>query len=172
LPIRKGEDPMIPLKQRIRGHRAQLLVGLLIWGMVAGLVWFTRGLPYFEEGAPGPRFMPAVLAFFLSLFNILYWGETFLSRSEKKLSFPRFSELIRPASFFLIGLLMIFLWERLGVVVTVLVASIIELKLIEDYSWARSILVGLVLSISTLLLFQVVLGIPLPTGPFEWLASL
>jgi putative tricarboxylic transport membrane protein len=157
-------------QRRIEGTFPQLVAGLLIWAIIAGLVWFTRGLPYMEEGAPGPRFMPIVLAFFLSVLNLLYWLETFFSRSEKKLSMPRLSQLIRPAGFFLVGLLMIFLWERLGVVATVLIASFFELKLIEGHSWTRSVLVGLLLSISTWLLFQVVLGIPLPTGPFEWLS--
>ena len=147
-----------------------MVAGLLVWVIIAGLVWFTRGLPYMEEGAPGPRFMPIVLALFLSVLNVLYWLETFFSGSEKKLSLPRVSQLIRPAGFFLIGLLMIFLWERLGVVVTVLISSFFELKLIEGHSWARSVLIGLLLSISTWLLFQVVLGVPLPTGPFEWLS--
>jgi len=157
-------------QRRIEGTFPQLVTGLLIWAIIAGLVWFTRGLPYMEEGAPGPRFMPIVLALFLSVLNVLYWLETFFSRSEKKLSMPRLSQLIRPAGFFLVGLLMIFLWERLGVVATVLIASFFELKLIEGYSWTRSVLAGLLLSISTWLLFQVVLGIPLPTGPFEWLS--
>ena len=158
------------IQQRIQGHFPQAVAGLLVWAIIAGLVWFTRGLPYMEEGAPGPRFMPIVLALFLSVLNVLYWLETFFSRSEKKLSMPRLSQLIRPAAFFLVGLLMIFLWERLGVVATVLLSSFLELKLIEGHSWTRSVLVGLLLSISTWLLFQVILGIPLPTGPFEWLS--
>ena len=157
-------------QRRIEDTFPQLVTGLLIWAIIAGLFWFTRGLPYMEEGAPGPRFMPIVLAFFLSVLNVLYWAETFFFKSEKKLSMPRLSQLVRPAGFFLVGLLMIFLWERLGVVATVLIASFFELKLIEGYSWTRSVLVGLLLSISTWLLFQVVLGIPLPTGPFEWLS--
>ena len=158
------------IQQRIQGHFPQMVAGLLVWAIIASLVWFTRGLPYMEEGAPGPRFMPIVLALFLSVLNILYWLETFFSKSEKKLSMPRLSQLIRPAGFFLVGLLMIFLWERLGVVATVLLSSFLELKVIEGHSWTRSVLVGLLLSISTWLLFQVVLGIPLPTGPFEWLS--
>jgi len=157
-------------RQRIRDHFPQVVAGLLIWTIIAGLVWFTRGLPYMEEGAPGPRFMPIVLALFLSALNVLYWLETFFSGHERRLNLPRVSQLIRRAGFFLMGLLMIFLWERLGVVVTVLLSSFFELKLIEGHSWTRSVLVGLLLSISTWVLFQVVLGVPLPTGPFEWLS--
>lgn len=157
------------IQQRIRAHFPQVMAGLLVWVIVAGLVWFTRGLPYMEEGAPGPRFMPIVLALFLSVLNVLYWLQAFFSGSEEKLSLPQVSQLIRPARFFLLGLLMIFLWERLGVVVTVLISSFLELKLIEGHSWTRSALVGLLFSISTWFLFQVVLGVPLPSGPFEWL---
>lgn len=157
--------------RRLKTYFPQILVGLGIWGLVASLIVFTRGLPYFEEGAPGPRFMPIVLALVLSVLNFAYMVETFFF-SPKPLVFPRSDEWIRPAGYFLIGLFMIFLWERLGVVATVLIASIVELKILEEYSWPRSILVGLLLSIFTWFLFQKVLGVPLPTGPFEWLASI
>ena len=150
----------------------QLIAGLWIWAIVGSLIWFTRDLPYFQEEAPGPRFMPVVLAVFLGILNALYWIDAFFSRSRSKITLPRLSQLIRPAGFVLIGLLMILLWERLGVVPTVLVSSFLELKLIEKYSWTRSILVGLLLSLSTWALFQLLLGSPLPKGVFEWLPFL
>jgi hypothetical protein len=150
----------------------QLVAGLFIWAMVGCLIWFTRDLPYFQEGAPGPRFMPVVLAIFLGILNTLYWIDAFFFRSQAKITLPRPSQLIRPAGFALIGLFMILLWERLGVVPTVLVSSFLELKLIEKYSWTRSFLVGLLLSLSTWALFQLLLGIPLPKGVFESLPFL
>lgn len=156
--------------QRIR-HFPQLATGMFIWALIAGLVWFTRGLPYTEEGAPGPRFMPLVLAVSLGVLNICYWVETFYFRSGKKLVFPNASDLIRPGGFSLAGLLMLLLWERLGVVATVLVCSAFELKWVEGYSWMRALLVGVLLSVLTWTLFQWILGIPLPTGPFEFLSS-
>lgn len=156
--------------KKVHDHFPQLVAGLMVWAIVAGLVWFTQGLPFKEEGAPGPRFMPILLAVVLGILNVFYWMGTFFFHPEKRLVLPRFSQLIRPFGFFLVGFVMIFLWERLGVVVTVLIASFFELKVIEGYSWSRAVLVGLILSLSTWLLFQVVLGIPLPTGPFEWLA--
>jgi hypothetical protein len=150
----------------------QVITGLLIWAVVAGLIGFTEGLPYMDEGAPGPRFMPILLAVFLSVLNIIFWAQTFLSRTNQRLSFPRVSQLIRPFGFFLVGVLMVFLWERLGVVATVLVASCFELKVIEEYSWVRSFWVGLLFSLSTWVLFQVLLRVPLPAGPFEFLSFL
>ncbi len=157
-------------QRQARTRLPQILTGLFIWAVVVGLVWFTGGLPYTDEGAPGPRFMPILLAIFLSILNVLFWMETFLSRPGQRLSLPRGYQLVRPLGFFLVGVLMIFLWERLGVVVTVLIASFLELKVIEGYSWSRSVLVGLLFSLSTWVLFQVLLRVPLPAGPFEWLS--
>ena len=154
------------------GRLPQIITGLLIWAVVAGLIGFTRGLPYMDEGAPGPRFMPILLAFFLSVLNVIFWIQTFTSRANQRLSFPRLPQLIRPFGFFLVGVMMVLLWERLGVVVTVLIASFFELKVIEEYSWMRSFWVGLVFSLSTWVLFQVVLRVPLPAGPFEFLSFL
>jgi hypothetical protein len=158
-------------KQR-ESRLPQVITGLLIWAIVAGLVGFTGGLPYMDEGAPGPRLMPMLLAIFLSILNIVFWTQTFLSRENQRLSFPRVSQLIRPFGFFLVGVLMVCLWERLGVVATVLIASFFELKLIEEYSWMRSFWVGLVFSLSTWVVFQVLLRVPLPAGPFEFLSFL
>jgi hypothetical protein len=158
-------------KQR-ESRLPQVITGLLIWAIVAGLIGFTGGLPYMDEGAPGPRFMPLLLAVFLGVLNIVFWTQAFLSRENQRLSFPRVSQLIRPFGFFLVGLLMVFLWERLGVVATVLIASFFELKLIEEYSWMRSFWVGLVFSLSTWVVFQVLLRVPLPAGPFEFLSFL
>ena len=162
---------MIKEQGSTQSHLPQILTGLLIWGIVAGLVWFTRGLPYTDEGAPGPLFMPVILAVFLGILNVLYWMDVFFFRRGGELTLPRMSELVRPAGFVLVGILMIFLWERLGVVATVLIASFIELKGIQGYSWTRSIWVGLLFSLSTWVLFQLVLRVPLPAGPFEFLLS-
>jgi putative tricarboxylic transport membrane protein len=149
-----------------------MATSLLLWGVVAGLVVFTRGLPFVQEGAPGPRFMPVLVAIFLSILNVLYSAQILAGRGGDEIRFPALSELTRPAGFVLLGVLMVLLWERLGVVATVLVASIVELKWLEEMSWIRSILVGALLSLGTWLLFQRLLGVPLPTGVLEWLALL
>jgi hypothetical protein len=157
-----------------RGFRKQIpnfVVGLFVWGIVFILIGFTQGLPYIDEGAPGPRFMPLLLALFLSLLNIIFWVDVFVLKSERFVTLPRLGQLVRPVLFFLTGLGMAFLWERLGVVATVLLASFFELKFIEGYSWIRAIVVGLSFSLSTWVIFQFILGVPLPTGPFEFLAS-
>jgi putative tricarboxylic transport membrane protein len=152
-----------------RGRTPQIVTGLLIWILVAGLIGFTRGLPYIQEGAPGPRFMPVVLAVCLGILNVLYFADLFFSKRAKTLIMPSMSELAGPAAYVLLGLSMIILWERLGVVATVLLVSAIELKFMERYPWGKSILVGLLISLTTWIIFQFILGVPLPAGIFAWL---
>jgi len=152
-----------------QGRTPQIVTGLLIWVVVAGLIGFTRGLPYIQEGAPGPRFMPVVLAVCLGILNVLYFADVFFSKRAKPLVMPRLSELAGPAAYVLLGLFMIVLWERLGVVATVLLASVVELKFMERYSWGKSILVGVLISLTTWMIFQFILGVPLPAGIFAWL---
>lgn len=152
-----------------RGRTPQIVTGLLIWIVVAGLIGFTRGLPYIQEGAPGPRFMPVVLAVSLGILNVLYFADVFFSKRAKPLIMPNLSELAGPAAYVLLGLSMIVLWERLGVVATVLLVSAVELKFMERYPWGKSILVGLLISLTTWIIFQFILGVPLPAGIFAWL---
>jgi putative tricarboxylic transport membrane protein len=152
-----------------RGRTPQIITGLLIWIVVAGLIGFTRGLPYIQEGAPGPRFMPVVLAVCLGILNVLYFADLFFSKRAKPLIMPSLSELAGPAAYVLLGLSMIVLWERLGVVATVLLVSAIELKFMERYPWGKSIIVGLLISLTTWIIFQFILGVPLPAGIFAWL---
>jgi hypothetical protein len=155
-----------------RGRTPQIVTGLLIWIVVAGLIGFTQGLPYIQEGAPGPRFMPVVIAVCLGILNVLYFADIFFSKRAKPLIMPSLSEFAGPAAYVLLGLSMIVLWERLGVVATVLIVSAIELKFLERYSWGKSILVGLLISLITWTIFQVILGVPLPAGIFTWLLAL
>lgn len=152
-----------------RGRTPQIVTGLLIWIVVAGLIGFTQGLPYIQEGAPGPRFMPVVIAVCLGILNVLYFADIFFSKRAKPLVMPRLPELAGPAAYILLGLFMIFFWERLGVVATVLLASVVELKFLERYSWGKSILVGVLISFTTWMIFQFILGVPLPAGIFAWL---
>jgi hypothetical protein len=155
-----------------RERTPQIVTGLLIWIVVAGLIGFTQGLPYIQEGAPGPRFMPVVIAVCLGILNVLYFADIFFSKRAKPLIMPSLSEFAGPAAYVLLGLSMIVLWERLGVVATVLIVSAIELKFLERYSWGKSILVGLLISLITWTIFQVILGVPLPAGIFTWLLAL
>ena len=157
---------------RFKIHLPQFVAGLLIWVAIAVVVLFTRDLPFKSEGAPGPRFMPFLLAICLGVLNLLYWGQAFSNRGERKSGLPGLREMIRPTGFVLIAVLLILLWEHAGAVLTILTCSLLELKILEGYSWKKSLLVGLIISVITWVLFQYLLGVPLPGGLFEGLSYL
>jgi putative tricarboxylic transport membrane protein len=151
------------------GRTPQIVAGLFLWLVMAALVWFTRGLPLLDEGAPGPRFMPLMIAVCLAILNVLYFADIFFSKSAKALAMPPLAELAGPVAYVLLGLFLILFWERLGVVATVLLVTVVELKFLERCSWLRSVVVGLVISLATWTVFQFLLGVPLPAGVLAWL---
>lgn len=146
----------------------QLVCGIALWLMVAVVLWSTRKMPFYAEGAPGPRFMPVVLAVLLGVLNFLYWVEAATKEALEKHSDER--NLIRPAAFLAITILLVLCWESLGALLAVLLCALLELKFLERYSWGKSIFASLIISGATLVLFQIVLGVPLPGGIFEMLS--
>jgi putative tricarboxylic transport membrane protein len=147
----------------------QLVGGLFLWLMVALVLWSTRKMPFYAEGAPGPRFMPLVLAAFLGILNLLYWVESATKKPPEKRSTEE-RNFLRPAGFLAITILLVLCWEPLGALVAVSLCTVLELKFLERYSWRKSILASLIIGGATLVLFQIVLGVPLPGGLFEMLS--
>jgi len=164
---------MLNVFNKMKGRsRLPLLITVLIWAVIGIVVAATHDLPIESEGAPGPQFMPFLLVVCLGILSILYWLEAMFASKDADLELPKVQELIRPAGFIALTMLIILLWERLGVIPTVLLAAFLELKFLDGYSWGRSVLVGLFVSISFWALFQFILGIPLPGGIFEWMTYL
>lgn len=150
-------------------RKFEIAVGLLIWIVVAGLIGFTRDLHYMEEGAPGPRFLPILVAVILGFLNVMYFTEILFSKRAKPLALPSLPELVFPALYVLVGAFMTVAWERLGVVLTVLLACSFELKFLEGYPWSKSVFIGVAASVTTWILFKYILGVELPAGILVWL---
>jgi len=157
---------------RFKIHPPKFIAGLLIWVAIAVVILFTRNLPFESEGAPGPRFMPFLLAICLGILNLFYWFRAFSARGENRGRLPNLREMVRPTGFVLIAVLLILLWEHAGAVLTIFFCSLLELKILEGYSWKKSVLVALIISVITWGLFQYLLGVPLPGGLFEGLSYL
>ena len=153
----------------------QVIGGLVFWLIIGTVLWSTRNLPMFEEGAPGPRFMPVVLAILFSILTVLYWieaaakvtaDELVETRDDDKRNFGR------PAAFFGIAVALVLLWNTLGAVLTVFLCSVVELRFIEQFTWLRTAVTALAISAVALVLFQIILGVALPGGVFESLSYL
>ena len=151
----------------------QVIGGLVFWFIIGTVLWSTRNLPMFEEGAPGPRFMPVVLTILFSVLTVFYWieaatkvtaGEPAVSSEDEGRNF------VRPAAFFGVAVALALLWNTLGAVLTVFLCSVVELRFIEHFTWMRTVVTALAISAVALVLFQIVLGVALPGGVFEFLS--
>ena len=157
---------------RLFGYRipAKPFVGGLIFWFIIGLVlWNTGSLPFYSEGAPGPRLMPAVLAAIFSVLTVLYW----IDAATKEPPGEHANEernFLRPLAFVGITVVLALCWVPLGALLSVLLCSVIELRFLERFSWLRSIFAGLIITATVIVLFQIVLGVPLPGGLFESLS--
>lgn len=164
---------MLNVFSKMKGRsRLPHLITVLMWAAIGMVVAVTQDLPFESEGAPGPRFMPLMLVACLGILSIFYWLEAMFLRKDADLVLPKARELVRPAGFVALMVLIILLWERLGVIPTVLLAAFLELKFLDGYSWGKSALVGLFVSLLFWALFQFILGIPLPGGIFGWMTYL
>lgn len=146
-----------------------LVGGLVFWIIVITVLWTTRGMPMFEEGAPGPRFMPVVLSVLFSILNVFYWFESATKEAEDEAE-DEDRNFGRPLAFLGIAILLTLCWESLGAVLTVFMCSVIELRFLESFSWLRTLGTALIISTIALVLFQIILGVPLPGGIFESLS--
>jgi len=147
----------------------QLGGGLVFWLIIGTVLWTTRGLPLYEDGAPGPRFMPLVLSIIFGFLNFFYWIEAATKEAPADEA-PGDRNFLRPLAFLAITVLLAALWESLGAALTVFACALFELRFLERLSWGKSLLAALVVSVIALVLFQVVLGVPLPGGVFEALS--
>ncbi len=142
------------------------ITGLLMWLLVAVIVLTSGEMPFWVEKSPGPRLMPIIIAVCVAILAVLYWLEAYRA-GGRGVKFPRLAELKKPAGFVALSFIVYFLWEGLGAILTILTVGFLELKLMEGHSWLRSFLAASAMCLFAWVVFQVVLGIPLPMGVFK-----
>lgn len=143
---------------------AELVTGCILIVVTIGIIYSTRNMKNIVDGIPGPRYMPLLYSAAMVLLVFLYWLEALLGNNLRTEKIPSLKGFRIPMSFLSIGVLIVLTWEGLGAIVSVALGSFAELLLLQKYSWQRSIIVAIVLSIFTGILFEAVLGIPLPPG--------
>ncbi|HAP54399.1 MAG TPA: hypothetical protein DCQ16_00150 [Spirochaetaceae bacterium] len=153
---------------RIRVTLPELITTAVIFIFAIALLVLTRGMPIMDEGSPGPRFFPLILAIAFAVLDLLYLLERFFSKhaSNSAIIFPK---VLKPYLYVGSAFVIVLLWERLGAVPTILITGLFQFRVIESLSWEKTIIASLVMSVFTYVLFQRVLGINLPAGLFTWL---
>lgn len=128
-----------------------------------GVIWESRNLPLGNFRAPGPAYVPVLLALLLLVFGLLVAAT---GGKSDKLSSVRWTgwrhalAILGGCVFATLGM------ERLGYRVTVLIVLVFLLKGVEKRSWMVTGLFALGLAFGSFSLFHTFLRVPLPLGPF------
>jgi cell division protein FtsW (lipid II flippase) len=130
--------------------------------LILAVVKATAQLPFMIDGSPGPRFMPLIISGLIGILTILYAIESLATNEGGKM--PTREELKRPAIYVVLSFFLIVLWENLGALLTVILIAALELRVLEEMTWKKSVCVAVFISLASCAVFDFVLGVPLPLG--------
>ena len=122
-------------------------------------------LPFGTLRAPQSGFWPLILAIILAFFSLLHFGKNVKEKVEKANPFWT-----RPGAWkrigFVAGSLIAFgfLFESLGYLITVFLLIGLLLRSIKPLKWWLVVMVALLSSVLSYLIFAVLLSTPLPAG--------
>ena len=125
--------------------------------------WESRKLPLGSLSKPGPAYMPAALAAVLLAFGIAL---VVVGGRAAKLAAVGWSEWRHAVAIFAVCAFAAWALERLGYRATVTVALAFLLGVVERKGVVFTAAFSLALALGSFLLFDTLLRVPLPRGPF------
>jgi putative tricarboxylic transport membrane protein len=134
------------------------LVGI---GLVA--IWESRAFPLGSLHRPGPAYMPVLLALLLIAFGIAVFAMGRGARSLAEIGWPEWrhaAAIFGACAFAALGL------ERLGYRLTMAVVVGLLLLGLERRGWALGLGLTVAMAWGSFYLFDTLLRVPLPRGPF------
>ena len=129
------------------------------------VLWESRKIPFGFLAEPGPGVMPTLLASTLLVCSIaLVVG----GRSAKRVAAIRWTEWRHAV--FILGTcaFMALALERLGYRITIFIALLVLVSILERKGWITGVVFAGAFSLSTHYLFNGLLHVPLPVGPFRF----
>lgn len=126
------------------------------------VIWESRLLPLGTFRAPGPAFVPVLLASLLLSFGVLLLVTSGDTRRLASVTWAGWRHVLG-----ILGscVFAVFAIERLGYRLTVLVVLIFLVKILEKRGWIVAGIFAFVLAFGSFFLFYTVLRVPLPQGP-------
>jgi putative tricarboxylic transport membrane protein len=136
---------------------ASLVLILIASGAIIGAIGLRIGTPT----EPQPGFFPFLSGAVILVLSLVILFRGFAGRTGSR---QGFGEIRRPAM--LVGVLIVFvvLLESLGFILASLIAIVLVLRIMGLRSWRVLLISAFAFSIGTFLLFDRLLGIPLPAG--------
>lgn len=127
------------------------------------VLWETRKIPFGFLAEPGPGSVPTLLALTLLACSI---AVVIGGRSAKRAVDVRWTEWRHAVAILGTCAFMALALERLGYRITIFVALLVLVSLVERKGWIAGTVFAALFSLGTHYLFNTLLRVPLPQGPF------
>jgi putative tricarboxylic transport membrane protein len=145
-----------------------LVVAVIIFslGAVVAFDSYRLGASWGSDG-PQAGYFPFYIGVLLCLCSTVVFVQGLLRfKTDRavfvaKAQFRQVLVILLPSTVYVLGV------ELIGIYVPSAVFIALFMRLAGRYTWLRSVLVGLVVSVTTFVLFEIWFKIPLPKGPFE-----
>lgn len=127
------------------------------------VVWESRALPLGTLRHPGPGYFPVLLAVLLLILGALVWA---LGAGAAHVAGVGWGEARRALVILVVGAFICLGLERLGYRLTMLAALLFLVWLVERKNLLVAVVFAFALSFGSYYLFDTLLRVPLPRGPF------
>jgi hypothetical protein len=136
-------------------------VALVLIGLVT--IWESRVFPLGSLHRPGPAYMPVVLAALLILFGAAVFAMDARVRRLADVGWPEWRHALA-----IFGACAFAAWglERLGYRLTMAVVVAFLLLVVERKGWALGLTLTVAMAWGSFFVFDTLLRVPLPRGPF------
>jgi putative tricarboxylic transport membrane protein len=136
-------------------------VALMVIGLVT--IWESRVFPLGSLHRPGPAYMPVVLAALLILFGAAVFAMDARVRRLAEVGWPEWRHALA-----IFGACAFAAWglERLGYRLTMAVVVAFLLLVVERKGWALGLTLTVAMAWGSFFVFDTLLRVPLPRGPF------
>lgn len=135
---------------------------LAVFGLF--VLWQSRALPLGSLGNPGPAYMPVALATLLVLGGVAIAA---LGKEAPPVFSLSFREWRHVVAIFIACAFCALALERLGFRLTILLALLFLLGVVERKHPLPALIFAVVFAAGTFFLFDTLLRVPLPRGPFS-----
>jgi hypothetical protein len=151
---------------RIRPHRLELSIALVIFALGASMAGTAWHMPMGTANLPGPGFMPLVIGVLMAVTALAIAARcvAIANRAEEPVSLGH--RLIYATFAVLLGVA--WLLERVGFLISAFLFMFVLLATLSPLNWRRSALGAAAVVALSYLFFSLVLGLSLPRAPLPF----
>jgi len=147
----------------VRSLTIDQVVGSAFAALSLLVLWETRSIPFGFLAEPGPGWLPMLLAWALLACGIAVAAGGRDGQRMAEVSWPEWRHavaILGTCAFMALAI------ERLGYRVTIFVALLVLAGVVEKKGWVAALVFAGGFSLATYYLFNTLLRVPLPQGPF------